>query len=116
MDTSNLSPEAREAAHAAKNAQQKIELAREAQLTEIATRTAELTEQALLKGLQKVFGMDGGDRSDQEMKILVQRVPILCTMLVAMDKRIEKIDANLTWGVRIIVGAVLAAVLALVLK
>jgi len=36
------------------------------------------------------------------MKILVRRIPILCTNIEAMHESIEKIENNLSWAVKIV--------------
>jgi len=105
MSDIELSPEASEAVHKARNAAQALELSREAQLIEI--------KKGLFEGLRQVFGE--GDNPAQ-MTVLVRRIPILCTNIDAMHKSIEKIETNMTWGVRIVLGAVLLGVLKVVLN
>lgn len=103
-----------QAVHKAKSAAAAIELAREAQQQELIEKTASKTKEALLEGLREVFG-DGDAADTQQMKVLVARVPILCTSIESMHKSIESIEANQTWAVRLIIGAVLLALLKLVL-
>lgn len=112
MPNDHLSPEAAEAVHKAKNAAQAIEMAREAQARE----QAEQNKQALVEALRVVFGDGDGARDPKEMRVLVQRIPILCTTILAMHDSIEKMESNQTWVVRLIIGGVIAAVMALVLK
>lgn len=113
-----MEPTAREASdqavHKAKSAAAAVELAREAQQAELVEKTAQKTKEALLEGLKEVFG-DGDYPESSQMKILVARVPILCTSIEAMHKSIESIESNQAWVVKIIVGAVVLAVLKLVL-
>ncbi len=94
-----------EAAHKAKGAQQAIEIAREAQLAQAVARTKD----ALLEGLKEVFG-SGDSGNPREMRVLVHRIPILCTRIDAMDKNIQEMRDNQKWAVRIIVALFLAAV------
>lgn len=104
-----------EAVHKVKNAAQAVEFARETQLAEAVAKTAEATKQALLAGLKEVFG-ESDSENPKEMKILVRRIPILCTNIENMHQALQKMQENQTWVVRFIIGGVIAAVLALVLK
>lgn len=73
------------------------------------------TEEAVFNALQKIFTMDG-EKSTQEMSVLVQRIPILCTSVVSMQKSIEKIEANINWVIKLILGAVILAIVYTVIK
>ncbi len=108
----DLSPESAEAVHKAKNAAQAVEMAREAQARE----QADMNKQALLSALREVFGDGDGARDPREMRVLVQRIPILCTSILAMHASIEKMENNQTWVTRAIIGGVIAAVFALIMK
>ena len=101
-----------EAVHKTKNAQAAIELARELQINEAVERTAKSTKDALLAGLKEVFGESDDPK---EMRVLVRRIPILCTSIEAMHKSIEKIEKNLSRAVWIILTAVLLAFMKLIL-
>ena len=46
----------------------------------------------------------------------VSRIPLICQSIVGIDNRLTNIEGNITWGVRIVVGAVLAALLALIIR
>ncbi len=72
----------------------------------------ENTKEALLEALKEVFG-DSDDPA--KMTVLIRRVPILCTNIEAMHRSIEEMKDNQKWVVRIIIGAVVAALLKLVL-
>lgn len=104
----------KDAVHKQKNAAQAVEVAREAQMLELAQKTAEQTEAALLRSLQSIFGMNGGDRSKQEMNVLVQRVPILCINIAAMFKEIAEIKDNQKWAVRAVIGASITIVVTVI--
>ena len=102
-----------EAVHKARGAAQAVETAREAQQRELVEHTAQKTKEALLEGLKEVFTNDN-DKSPSEMKILIQRVPIICTSLIQMHDDIKSLKDTQMWVARLIVGAVVLAVLKLI--
>ncbi|MBR1146674.1 hypothetical protein [Bradyrhizobium sp. AUGA SZCCT0431] len=65
---------------------------------------------AVVKEVKAIFAHDG------DSNILVKRIPLICNDILSMKADISQINDNIKWGVRIIIGAVLVAVLALVLK
>lgn len=103
-----------EAIHKTKNAAQAIETARELQLARAVEETAQKTKASLLEGLKEVFGESDSKDPDQ-MRILVRRIPILCTNIEQMHQDISSIQSNITWALRLIIGAILLAVLKLIL-
>lgn len=103
-----------EAINAASVHAEAVERARVAQIQETVQETARVTKEALLESLKEVFG-DGDNKDPEQMKILVRRIPILCTNVEAMHERLDSIDENIRWAVRIILGGVLLAILKLVL-
>lgn len=103
-----------EAIHKAKNAAQAVEVARQAQLAEAVEASAVRTKEMLLEGLKEVFG-DSDSENPKQMKVLVQRIPILCQDIMQMKNDIKSINDNFTWGIRILVGAIILAVLKVVL-
>jgi hypothetical protein len=103
-----------EAVHKAKNAQAAIELARQAQLASAVEAAAQKTKDALLEGLKEVFG-DSDSEDPTRMKVLVRRIPILCTNIDQMHADIADIKGNFKWGVRIVLGAVLLDIMKLIL-
>ncbi len=114
MDSAELSPEAQEAVHKVKNAQQAVETAREIQLKEAVAQTAVETRKAVLEGLQQIF--KGPDEANPEhMSIIYQKIPVLCVRVDAIDKNIADINDNMKWIVRLVLGAVVLAGLGLVL-
>jgi hypothetical protein len=68
----------------------------------------------VLKGLGKVFTDDPTKESDY-MTVIHSKIPVLCVRMNSLDAKIDKIEANTTWGIRIIVGAVILALLKLVI-
>lgn len=119
MDTTPTQTDAQEASaeavHKQKNAAQAIESAREAQLADAVEKTAVATKNALLEGLKEVFGASDNQDPNQ-MRILVRRIPILCTNIETMHADIASIKSNITWAVRAVVGAVIIGLLALLFK
>lgn len=103
------------AAHKAKSAQAAIELARELQNQELIEKTAQKSKEALVEALKEVFTNDG-QKSPQEMRVLIQRVPIICTSIIQMHEDIKALKDSQMWAVRIIIGGVLAGVIAMVFK
>src|SRR3954451_24947996 len=103
------------AVHKARSAQQAIEIARELQMQRAVEETAQKTKEALLEGLKEVFG--GSDSEDpQQMRILVRRIPIICTSIEQMHDDISDIKDNLKWAIKIILGAVVAGLIAVLFK
>lgn len=43
----------------------------------------------------------------------VSRIPLICQSIVGIDNRLRGIEGNITWGVRIVVAAVIGALLTL---
>jgi len=103
-----------DAIHKAKNAAAAVETAREAQLAEAIMKSTEQTEAAVIRALSKVF-REGDEEDPTQMKVLVRRIPILCTNIQAMHEDIAEIKDGNKWLVRIVVGAVVLAVIKLVI-
>lgn len=103
-----------EAVHAAKNAAQAVEAAREAQLQQAIEDTAARTKAALLEGLREVFGESDNARDPDQMVVLVRRIPILCTNVEQMHADIAKIQENIGWATKVVIGAVILGLLKLI--
>jgi hypothetical protein len=112
MDTAHEASE--EAIHKAKGAAQAIERAREAQQAELVETIADKVGVKLLSSLKEVFQNDN-DKTPQEMTVLIQRVPIICTSIMQMHDDIKDLKETNKWVARIVVLAVLGAVLKTVL-
>lgn len=110
-----LSREAAQAVHSIRDAAQATELARQAQLADAITETAQQTQRAVLQGLKEIFG-DMDSQNPGHMKILVHRIPILCTSVMQMHDDIKDLKDNQKWVTRAIIGGVIAAVFALIMK
>lgn len=69
----------------------------------------------MLSVLSEVFSMDADeDRNPEHMRVLVRRIPILCTNIETMHQDISELKDNTKWAVRIILGAVILALLKLI--
>jgi hypothetical protein len=90
-----------EAAQAAAVAHEANANAREAQMHE-----------TLVHALREVL-VDG---ASEERPLLIKRIPFICNDIVSMKQSISDINDNLKWGVRIVIGAVIVAVMALLFK
>ena len=53
---------------------------------------------------------------DKKKFIDVNRIPLICQDISNMHKSISKIEDNIKWVVRLIIGAVILAGIALILK
>lgn len=102
-----------DAVHAVRDAQQAVEMARQAQLHEAVEKTAARTKESLLEGLKEVFG-DSEAKDPAQMKVLVHRIPILCTRIDAMDKNIEELRDGQTFAIRAILGGIVSIIVAVV--
>ena len=102
IDPSLAESHSAEAVQASAVAQEAIEKARLAQM-----------KLALSESLKDVFG---GSDDPAQMKVLVRRIPILCTNIEAMHQAIEDIQSNLRWAVRIVLGAVILGALKFFLR
>ena len=71
----------------------------------------EALSKALIPILNKALTYDNGDRP-----ALVARIPAICTDIRNIMDDIKNIQDNITWGVRIIIGAIILALVAMVIK
>lgn len=114
MDPEMTSQQASEQAiDNAKSAQAAIELAREVQITEAVEKTAKRTKDDVLEVFREVFGSDG--TKDPQMRVLVQRIPILCTQILQMHSDIGDIKDNQKWALRTGIGVLVTLMVALLL-
>jgi Fe-S cluster assembly ATPase SufC len=117
----NAEDASKEAVHTAKNAAQAVEVARQTQMIEVAKAAAAETKIMLMESLREVFG-EGDQKNPEQMQILVQRIPLICQDVnqIHVDIRevkdsVEKINNNTVWGVRLILGTVILAILKVIL-
>ncbi len=92
-----------EAVHKTKNAQQAIEVAREAQMAS-----------AIAQAVKEVFSLD--DEQGRKRFVDISRVPLICQAILGIDQRLKTMEGNITWGVRIIIGAFIMGIVALMWK
>lgn len=71
----------------------------------------ERTLQAIRDAVEDAFGAG----VKEKRYIDVSRIPLICQAIVSLDKRMEGVESNIIWGVRVVIGAVILALLALVL-
>lgn len=69
-------------------------------------------DEAAREAVREELNAHMGDRR----YINLERVPLICQSIVRIDKSLEDVQNNITWGVRIVIGAVLLALLAVVIK
>ena len=84
----------------------------------VAEAIAKVDQDIIKKSLKEVIEsvFSESDTKDPEyMKVLVRRIPILCTNIEAMHKNIDNINDNIKWITRLIIGTVILALLGLVI-
>lgn len=124
---SSLPEQSKEAIHAAKNAAQAVEIARNDQAQQVAElaaiKAAELAAEKLFEdrrltrivheAVMKGFSFEDSD--ERRRFIDVTKEKLICQSIVNISNRLDGIEGNLTWGVRIVLGAVILALLGMVL-
>ena len=70
------------------------------------------TAASLAEALRQVFG----ENEASQRFIDVSRIPLICQSIVDIHKNIDKINNNITWAVRTVVGGVILALLTLLIK
>lgn len=103
------------AVHKAASLQQATETARELQLQDIIEESARRTEASILKGLKEVFG-DSDSEDPQKMKVLVRRIPILCTSVMKMHDDLSEIKGNIKWAMRLFISGIGTIIIALIIS
>lgn len=119
-----LDDAAKERIHAAKNAAQAEEVARQKQATDVAEAAASLAAERVFedKRLTRIVheavmkGFSFEDTEERRRFIDVTKEKLICQSIVNISSRLDTIEGNLTWGVRIVLGAVILALIGLVLK
>lgn len=69
-------------------------------------------EAAVINALHKVLAYPA-DKKD-EGTLLVQRIPLICADIRSMKDDMKEMRDNMTWAVRIVLGAVMLALLKLI--
>lgn len=103
------------AVHKVTSAAQATEMTRQVQVQQAIEDTAVRTKQSMMEVLKDIFG-DSDSKDPEQMKILVRRIPLLCTRIDQMHNDISSIQSNLSWGIRLVLGAVILAVVYVVIK
>lgn len=96
---------------AATVAAETAEKARAAQIREIMQESDERMSRIMTSALKEVFGPE-----DTGTFANVVRIPLICQDIKTMKTDISSINDNLKWGVRIVIGAVIIALLGLLWK
>lgn len=66
---------------------------------------------SLSDALRDVFG----EKTASGRFIDVTRIPLICQSILVTQKRLDSIEGNLSWAVKIVVGAVILALIGLVI-
>lgn len=109
-----LPEESKEAIHAAKNAAQAVEIARQEQIEAAVRANDERMAGLFQSALREVFGPTTPHDTEQ-MHVLLPKIPLLCLTVENMKLTLEEIKSNQTWAVRLILGAVIMAALGTIL-
>jgi hypothetical protein len=64
---------------------------------------------ALAHALREVFG----EGVEMQRFVDVTRIPLICKSIVNLENDVKSIKDNITWGVRIVLGAVILGILTL---
>ena len=76
------------------------------------TTREEDTKQYLLGILDEYFGRG----VDKKKFIDVNRIPLICQDIANIHISIDKIEGNISWGVKILIASVLTGLVALIYK
>lgn len=112
-----LDEKSREAVHAQRNAAQAVEVARKVQIQEVADKVTEFIpdEHQMARIMREQIENVLARGTEQDKAMVLARVPFICQDIKNIDTRLTSIEGNLTWGIRIVLGAVIMAVLGVVL-
>jgi hypothetical protein len=100
-----------EHAHAQAVATEAAEKARAAQLREIMEESDQRMTRMLTAALKETFGPE-----DKGTYANIVRIPLICQDLKTLRGDVSDIKDNIKWAVRVVIGAVILALLALVLR
>lgn len=79
---------------------------------ELVTRQRVSTTETIVDALKKVF--DSEVESGQFID--VRKIPLICLKIVDINKQIDSINDSIKWVVRLIIGATILGILALLFK
>lgn len=100
-----------ESINAAANAQEAAEKARAAQIREIMAESDERMARIMTAALKETFGAD-----DTGKYAAVVRIPLICKDITSMKDDISTINDNIKWVVRLVLGSLILALIALLVK
>ena len=72
----------------------------------------EITEKRIEAAVQRAFSAGVGEKRF----IDISRIPLICQSIISIESRLKGIEGNLSWGVKIILGAFILGLVALVWK
>ena len=98
-----------------KNASSIADIARSVEHDQIAEKAAAKAKEGVMEALQEVFGYSDKAADSPEMTVLIRRIPLICQDVRDMKEDISEIKGNTQWVVRLILGAVLVALLSMVI-
>lgn len=112
-----LNETARDAVHAQRDAAQAVEIARTKQIQDVADKVTEFIpdEEQMARIVRTQVEHVLAQGTEHEKSLILARVPFICQDIKNIDGRLMAIEGNLTWGIRIVLGAVIMAVLGVVL-
>lgn len=56
------------------------------------------------------------ERVDEGRYVDMKRIPLICAAIITLQQDVADIKGNIAWGVRIVIGAVIMALLAMLYK
>jgi hypothetical protein len=102
-----------EAVNAAAVAAEAKERAREAQMEAVFGRREAQMEAVFDRSFKRAFTLDDGVT---RRFVDISRANLICQTIVNFDARLESIEGNVKWGVRAVIGALLAGLVMLLFK
>lgn len=103
-----------EAVQKTKEAAQAVERAREVQMNTANLESEKRILDSITDTIKDAFKTDNGD--GQKKFIDITRIPLICHDIATMRGDIATINDNLKWGPRVVIGAVILALIGMVLK
>ena len=74
----------------------------------------EQLEKIISGAITKMF--EAEDAEGHNRFVNVSRVPLICQAIIGINKRLEGIESNINWGVKIVIGAVILGLITLLVS